>query len=50
VNGVEYVREGYSGTLIVAHYDIPYMIVFNSVLSLFALSLLRKVARAVVPG
>lgn len=50
VNGVEYVREGYFGTLIVAHYDIPYMIIFNSVLTLFALSLLRKVAREVVPG
>ncbi len=50
VNGVEYLREGYFGTLIVAHHDMPYMIVFNALMSVAALSLLRNVAREVVPG
>lgn len=50
VNGVEYVREGYFGSMIVAHHDLPYMAVFNAVLTFAGLSQLRKVAREVVPG
>lgn len=38
VNGVELVREGYFGSLVHAHYDIPYMIGCCVVLSLLALS------------
>ena len=50
VNGVEYVREGYFGSQIVAHYDLAYMAVFNALLTFAGLSQLRKVAREVVPG
>ncbi len=50
VNGVEFVREGYFGTAIVAHYDMAYMAVFNALLTVGALSQARKVAREVVPG
>lgn len=49
VNGVEYVREGYFGSLIVAHHDMAYMAVFNAVTTVAALSQVRKVAREVVP-
>ncbi len=50
VNGVEFVREGYFGTAIVAHYDMAYMAVFNAMLTVGALSQVRKVSREVVPG
>lgn len=49
VNGVEYIREGFFGSAITAHYDMEYMLIFNAVLSLFAFAELRKVSRKVVP-
>lgn len=50
VSGVEYIREGYFGSMIVAHYDLAYMAVFNAVMTAAGLSQVRKVAREVVPG
>jgi ABC-type polysaccharide/polyol phosphate export permease len=50
VNGVEYVREGYFGSVIETHHDLAYMGVFNALMTVAGLSLLRKVARSVVPG
>lgn len=49
VNGVEYVREGYFGSAMVAHYDMEYMLLANSLLTIFALSQVRKVSREVIP-
>jgi ABC-type polysaccharide/polyol phosphate export permease len=49
VNGVEMVRDGYFGSTIVAHYDLPYLVTFNMVLTLFAVSLERIVSREIVP-
>ena len=49
VHGVEYVREGYFGSQIVAHYDLAYMALINAVLTLFGLAQVRKVSSVVVP-
>lgn len=49
VNGVEYLREGYFGSLIKAHYDIEYMVLVNAGMTLLALSQVRKVAGRVIP-
>jgi len=49
VHGVEYVREGYFGSKIVAHHDLGYMALCSSLLTLFALAQLRKVSRIVIP-
>lgn len=49
VNGVEYVREGYFGSAMVAHYDMGYMLLANSLLTIFALSQVRKISREVIP-
>jgi ABC-2 type transport system permease protein/capsular polysaccharide transport system permease protein len=49
VNGVEFLREGYFGSRIVAHYDLGYMVLFNTGLTLLGLALTRKVGRVVVP-
>lgn len=49
VNGVEYLREGYFGSVIHAYYDMGYMAAFNAILSLVALSQLQKVAHRVIP-
>lgn len=49
IHGVEYVREGYFGSQIVAHYDMAYMLAWNLGLTWFALALTRKVNRTVVP-
>lgn len=49
VNGVEFVREGFFGSLIVAHYDMGYMAIFNSILTIIALAQTRKVALRVIP-
>jgi len=48
VNGVELLREGYFGSQMVAHYDIPYMVIANAVLSLFALAQLQKIGRKAI--
>ena len=50
VNGVEFIREGYFGSAVVAHYDMAYMAVVNAVLSFAALVMTRKVSREVTPG
>ena len=50
VHGVEFIREGFFGSKITAIYDLSYLIVFNLVLSVFALLFTRYVSRRVVPG
>jgi ABC-2 type transport system permease protein/capsular polysaccharide transport system permease protein len=49
VHGVEYVREGYFGSQVTAHYDLAYMALWNIALTLFGLAQVRKVSRIVVP-
>jgi ABC-2 type transport system permease protein/capsular polysaccharide transport system permease protein len=49
VHGVEYLREGYFGTQITAHYDLGYMALWNILLTLFGLAQARKVSMTVVP-
>lgn len=49
IHAVEMIRDGYFGSEFVAHYSIPYLLVFNSVLTLMALVQMRKVSRTVVP-
>ena len=49
VNGVEYLREGYFGSQIVAHYDVGYMALVNATLTLLGLAVTRKIGRVVVP-
>jgi ABC-type polysaccharide/polyol phosphate export permease len=49
VNGVEYLREGYFGSLVHAHYDIMYMGIFCLCLSIAALAQTRKVSRTLIP-
>ena len=49
VNAVEYLREGYFGSVIRAHHDMAYMAAFNAGLLLVALAQVRKVARRVIP-
>lgn len=49
VNGVEFLREGFFGSKIVAHYDMGYMIIANSLLTVLGLAQMRKVSRTVVP-
>jgi ABC-type polysaccharide/polyol phosphate export permease len=49
VHGVEYIREGYFGSRVVAHYDMGYMTLWNLSLTLFALIFTRKVGQSVVP-
>lgn len=49
VHGVEYIREGYFGSRIHAHYDLGYMALVNSALLLVAMAKLRKVSREVIP-
>ena len=49
VHGVEFLREGYFGSKIVAHYDMGYMALVNAILTLLGLAHTRKVGRTVVP-
>ncbi len=44
LHGVEYLREGFFGSQIHAHYDLGYLIVFNTLLTLFGLSQVKRVA------
>lgn len=50
VHGVEILREGYFGSAVSAHYDIPYMSVICLCMTLLGLSFTRKVGRQVTPG
>ncbi len=49
VHGVEYVREGYFGSQMTAHYDMAYMALINVVLTALGLSQLGYVSRTVIP-
>jgi ABC-type polysaccharide/polyol phosphate export permease len=49
VHGVEILREGYFGSSVQAHYDIPYMAMICLFLTLLGLSLSREVGRRVTP-
>lgn len=49
VHGVEMLREGYFGSQVIAHYDIAYMALINTVLTLLGLAQVRRVGRVVVP-
>jgi ABC-2 type transport system permease protein/capsular polysaccharide transport system permease protein len=48
VNGVELLREGYFGSHIISHYDVPYMMAVSLTMSLVGLAQLRKVNRKVL--
>ena len=49
VHGTEYIREGYFGSRIRAHYDLGYIAFFNALLLFAALAKLRKISREVIP-
>lgn len=49
VHGVEFVREGYFGSQINAHYDLGYMALINTALTLLGLARVRTLSRIVVP-
>jgi ABC-type polysaccharide/polyol phosphate export permease len=49
VNATEYMREGFFGSHITAHYDLPYLIVVNLALTVLGLAQVHKVAGKVVP-
>ena len=49
VHGIELLREGYFGSAIKAHYDIGYMALWCTGLSVLGLAKLRVVSRQVVP-
>jgi len=49
VHGVEFLREGFFGSKIIAHYDIGYMALLNTLLTVLGLAQLRVVSRTVVP-
>jgi ABC-2 type transport system permease protein/capsular polysaccharide transport system permease protein len=49
VHGVEYLREGYFGSQMVAHYDLTYMALINTALTILGLAQAMRVSRAVVP-
>ena len=47
VHGVEMLREGYFGSAVHTHYDIPYAFVFCSLLTLIGLAMVRDAGRRV---
>lgn len=49
VHGVEFVREGYFGQSIRAHYDLGYMATVCLALSVMGLAVMRRVSREVMP-
>jgi ABC-type polysaccharide/polyol phosphate export permease len=49
VHGVEYLREGYFGQSIRAHYDLAYMATACLGLSVMGLAVLRRISREVMP-
>lgn len=49
VHGVELLREGYFGSQIVAHYDMGYMAICCSILTLLGLAKERAISKVVVP-
>lgn len=48
VNGVELLREGYFGTHITAHYDLPYMAICNLAMTFVALAQLHKISKKAI--
>lgn len=49
INAVEYVREGFFGSAMVAHYDMGYMAVANLVLTALGMAKTRVVSSKVIP-
>ncbi len=49
VHGVEYLREGFFGSQMTAHYDLSYMAFANLLLTITGLAQLAHVSRTVVP-
>jgi ABC-type polysaccharide/polyol phosphate export permease len=49
VHGVEFLREGYFGSHFTAHYDMAYLAVVNTGLTLLGLARARYVSMTVVP-
>ena len=49
VHGVEILREGYFGTMVKAHYNIPYMVAVCLILTILALSQERRTSKLVTP-
>ena len=49
VHGVEYVRDGYFGSQINARYDMQYMALCCTALTILALAQLRKIGKLVIP-
>lgn len=49
VHGVEFVREGYFGSAISAHYEMGYMALCNVILTILGLAGVVKVSRTVIP-
>ncbi|QIL01452.1 ABC transporter permease [Sphingomonas sinipercae] len=49
VNGVEYLREGFFGSRVRAHYDMAYMAYCNAGLMIMALAQIRKISREIIP-
>jgi len=49
VNGTEFLREGYFGSAMIAHYDLRYTVIVNTILTLFGLAQVRRVSSVVVP-
>jgi ABC-2 type transport system permease protein/capsular polysaccharide transport system permease protein len=49
VHGVEYVREGYFGSQMIAHYDMGYMALINIALTVLGLAQIAVTSRKVIP-
>jgi ABC-2 type transport system permease protein/capsular polysaccharide transport system permease protein len=49
VHGVEFVREGFFGSQMHAHYDMAYMALFNTALTLIGLTQVARVSRTIIP-
>jgi ABC-2 type transport system permease protein/capsular polysaccharide transport system permease protein len=49
VHGVEFIREGYFGSQINAHYDMGYMAIVNLALTLIGLAQTAKLSRTIIP-
>ena len=49
VHGVEYLREGFFGSRMTAHYDLSYMAICNLGLTILGLAQLGRVSRTVIP-
>jgi len=50
INAVEYLREGWFGSVMQAHYDIGYLATVNVVLSMIGFSLVRQIGTGNATG